>query len=109
MSDHPFVSRTDIPAARERERVATRALVVRVLRGDLVGLDLRGADLSDVDCLSSFDLRGTDLRDTTGLTLPQRLYAKSRGAIVDEEPTTTTAPRLRRPSRRDFPDDFPDD
>jgi len=63
------------------------------LRGaDLRGADLRGADLGFVKIEDAQSLEDTDLRGVKGLTKEQLEAYKARGAIIDED-TTTSSPQ----------------
>lgn len=61
---------------------------------------LSGADLSGVQNLEEVrSLEDTDLRGVKGLTKKQLKYCKAKGAIIDEDPTTSsTQPTVVAPS-----------
>jgi hypothetical protein len=66
-------------------------------RADLSGADLSGADLSGTDpswaCLEvARSLEGTNLRGVIGLTKEELERCKAKGAIIDED-TTTSPPQ----------------
>jgi uncharacterized protein YjbI with pentapeptide repeats len=56
---------------------------------DLSGADLTGANLSGVNLEEALSLKDTDLRQVIGLTKEQLEACKAKGAIIDEDPTTS--------------------
>jgi Pentapeptide repeats (8 copies) len=57
---------------------------VKLIRADLGGADVSGANLED-----AMSLEGSNLRGVNGLTKEQLGICKAKGAIVDEDPTTS--------------------
>jgi uncharacterized protein YjbI with pentapeptide repeats len=59
---------------------------------NLYGANLSGANLSRIRIEDAFLLKDTDLRGVKGLTNEQKEACKARGAIIDED-TTTSSPQ----------------
>jgi Pentapeptide repeats (8 copies) len=59
---------------------------VKLIRADLGGADVSGANLED-----AMSLEGSNLRGVNGLTKEQLGICKAKGAIVDEDPTTSSS------------------
>ena len=58
---------------------------------DLGGADLKGANLSGVNLEKALSLKDTDLRQVIGLTKEQLEACKAKGAIIDEDPPTSSS------------------
>ena len=56
---------------------------------DLRGAELRGERFGPANLEDALSLKGTDLRGVKGLTKEQLEYCKARGAIIDEDSTTS--------------------
>ncbi len=63
----------------------------------LKGADLSGTMLKEAD-LSGADLRGTNLHNVKGLTKEQLAACKAKGAIIDEDATTSASQSTIAPS-----------
>ena len=70
-------------------------------RADLSGADLSkanlfeailfGANLNGANIEDAFSLKDTDIREVKGLTKEQRASCKTKGVIIDEDPTTSSS------------------
>ncbi len=60
-----------------------------IIRVDLSGANLSGANLNGSSLEDVLSLQGTDLRDVKGLTKEQLERYKAKGAIIDEDSTTS--------------------
>ena len=58
---------------------------------DLSGADLKGANLSETDLEAALSLKDTDLRGVKGLTKEQLEACQAKGAIIDEDFTTSSS------------------
>jgi uncharacterized protein YjbI with pentapeptide repeats len=86
-----------------REAIFSRA---DLNEADLSRADLRWANLREVCNLeSALSLKDTDLRGVEGLTKEQLATCKAKGAIIDEDPTTSpfhsTVPSSAPPPNKD--------
>jgi uncharacterized protein YjbI with pentapeptide repeats len=69
------------------------------LRGaDLRGANLSGADLKDSILEDTLSMEDADLRDVEGLTPEQLEICKAKGAIIDEDSTTSSSQSPVSPS-----------
>ena len=87
----------DLSKAKLRIANLGGAILTRV---NLIEADLYGADLTDANLhkanlsdanLEGTILKGTDLRGIKGLTKEQLEACKAKGAIIDEDPTTSSS------------------
>ena len=58
---------------------------------DLSGADLKGANLSETDLEAALSLKDTDLRGVKGLTKEQLEACQAKGALIDEDFTTSSS------------------
>ncbi len=67
-------------------------------RADLSEAELNGADLSETNLEDALSLKDTDLRGVYGLTKEQLATCKAKGAIIDEDSTTSSSQSPVSPS-----------
>jgi hypothetical protein len=62
-----------------------------LMRADLSRADLGGANLSEASLEDAYALKDTNLRGVMGLTKEQLAICKAKGAIIDEDSTTSSS------------------